>query len=859
MPTAWGLVLLVLPFLVPESAQALLRRVPEDLPTIQAAIDSSLATGDTVVVARGVWTEQLFIGPGRLTLASEHIFTGDTLDIEETVLDGEQQRNILFVAMDDSSQLELMGLTIRGGLKSMDWDTGWTTGGGVHFESPVARVRLRHLVFREGRGGTGSALWYAGAWFPFNNAHFDLENINVFDNHIPGNPYGTNQAFVIDDCRTLQARRLFVKGSTAPGSRQWSLSARDSTDVAGMWITGVTSALNNIAYLGVGRFGHARIRDIYFTNNHAYHPGSLVISCGEGAHLHLRNIHVSDNYYQDSPVDEASIGPNLTILADNASVDAESLFVNRNRVENCGTLLTAQAIFPAAPSWIRHLEVSGNRVGSRTAQATGGYNQRNPVKLTDLNLHGAIFADDTLESRYLGIGEYSSMSSWVLVSTIGMDTLRVSDVRLENLQHIDNDEYLEEDAMYGGAHGLITATRSLLISTYLHPDHLLRYVFVDSVIVRNSRINLILPEIDIPDMFQSTYIGTTMAIGLDHNQLPPPTVVLNNITLDGCDDGGLALSKLGSDVEISNLAILNTQRRGLYMTFGLVQADCHLRIRNLLLQNIQQEEFHRAWPYPLELVEQSALKLLVGSGIPTEVDIRNISILDCDLPILIQLKQRSDGSAYSITNALIAGNSYDFLQPWWSWTPPIDFRYSAVQEAVSGQHNLLIDDPGFDPDLGPPWLSFQSPCVDAGDPAPEDRDLEDPARPGVALWPSLGALRNDIGYTGGPGARASEYLVRVEPAPGSPATRPAGLALQPAYPNPFNATTTLRYTLTRPGRVRLAAYDLLGREVRVIEHRARGAGEHAASFDATGLASGVYLVELVAGRERAVRKVLLVK
>lgn len=851
--------LFLLLLLLPLVAEARVRRVPEDLPTIQAAVDSSLAGGDTVLVARGVWTEPVVIGPGRLTLASHHLFTGDTLDIEGTVLDGEEQRNLVFVAMDDSSRLEISGLTIRGGLSALDDATGRLVGGGLHVES-AGLVRVAHTVFRDNRGPWGGrALQFNGVGQSGRRTRFELEDLNAFDNHDATHlDDNTGYALSVQRCGRLVARRLFVNGSTAPGTGQYGLSAMDSCDVAGVWIAGVQGLRKKIAYFGCGDYGHASVRDVYFTGNHGYHPGSLAFGCRQGAHLRLRNIHVSDNTYQDSAVDEASIGPELEILADFATVDAESLFVNRNRVENCGQLLDARAVFPAAPSWIRHLEVIGNRVGTRTSQATGGYDQRNPVKLTDLNLHDATFADDTLESRYLGVGEYSSMSCWTLVSTIGMDTLQVRDVRFDNLQHIDNDEYLEEDAMYGGAHGLITSTRSLVISPYLHPDHLLRHVLVDSVSVVNSRINLILPEIDIPDMFQTTYVGTTMAIGLDDNQLPPPSVVLTNITLDGCDDGGLALVKLGSDVEISNLAILNTQRRGLYLTFGLSQADCRLRLRNLLLRNIQQEEFHRAWPYPLELVEQSALKLLVSSGLDSEIDIRNLSILDCDVPILIQLKQRSDGSAYPITNALIAGNSYDFLQPWWDWTPPIDFRYSAVQEAVAGQHNLLIDDPRFDPALGPPWLSFQSPCVDTGDPSTEDRDLEDPAHPGVALWPSRGALRNDIGYTGGPGARASEHLVSVEPAP-APATRPAGPALQPACPNPFNATTTLRFSLPRPARTRLAVFDLLGREVRVVENRARAAGEHAVVFEAGDLPSGLYVVELVAGRERAVEKVLLVK
>ena len=49
-------------------------------------------------------------------------------------------------------------------------------------------------------------------------------------------------------------------------------------------------------------------------------------------------------------------------------------------------------------------------------------------------------------------------------------------------------------------------------------------------------------------------------------------------------------------------------------------------------------------------------------------------------------------------------------------------------------------------------VSEDSPCIDAGDPDPACNDPEDPARPGYALYPALGTVRNDMGAYGGPGA-----------------------------------------------------------------------------------------------------------
>jgi hypothetical protein len=70
-----------------------------------------------------------------------------------------------------------------------------------------------------------------------------------------------------------------------------------------------------------------------------------------------------------------------------------------------------------------------------------------------------------------------------------------------------------------------------------------------------------------------------------------------------------------------------------------------------------------------------------------------------------------------------------------------------------------------------------------------------------------------------------------------------------ASPNPFAASTTIRFALAAPSAVRLAVYDVLGREVAVLVDGALEAGAHAAVFDAAALPSGAYLYRLSAGRQ----------
>lgn len=65
-------------------------------------------------------------------------------------------------------------------------------------------------------------------------------------------------------------------------------------------------------------------------------------------------------------------------------------------------------------------------------------------------------------------------------------------------------------------------------------------------------------------------------------------------------------------------------------------------------------------------------------------------------------------------------------------------------------------------------------------------------------------------------------------------------------PNPCNPTTIIRYVLPRGSVVSLAVYDILGREVAVLDRGVRCGGMHAVRFDGHGLAGGVYLYRLLA-------------
>ncbi len=87
---------------------------------------------------------------------------------------------------------------------------------------------------------------------------------------------------------------------------------------------------------------------------------------------------------------------------------------------------------------------------------------------------------------------------------------------------------------------------------------------------------------------------------------------------------------------------------------------------------------------------------------------------------------------------------------------------------------------------------------------------------------------------------------------------PALEVLGPARPNPFRPVTTITFELARSGPVRLAVYDVMGREISVLVEDRLGAGPHRATWRPGDAAPGVYFFRLAAaGVERTRRGVLI--
>jgi len=150
-------------------------------------------------------------------------------------------------------------------------------------------------------------------------------------------------------------------------------------------------------------------------------------------------------------------------------------------------------------------------------------------------------------------------------------------------------------------------------------------------------------------------------------------------------------------------------------------------------------------------------------------------------------------------------------------------------------HNISAD-PLYNPDHS---LDGHSPCINAGHPA---HRFDDPD-----------GTQNDMG--------AFPYSFGLFP---KPETLPTAYSLSQNHPNPFNPTTTISFSLTQAGPVKLTVFNILGQQVTTIIDGNLEAGQHSVVWDGTDthgttVASGIYFYRLNAGAFCDSKKMVLLK
>jgi parallel beta-helix repeat protein len=181
----------------------------------------------------------------------------------------------------------------------------------------------------------------------------------------------------------------------------------------------------------------------------------------------------------------------------------------------------------------------------------------------------------------------------------------------------------------------------------------------------------------------------------------------------------------------------------------------------------------------------------------------------------------------------------------------VQAAYCDIQGGWSGTGNINAD-PLFADTLF--HLSDNSPCIGKGIASLDfgsvtcccpTTDLAGNLRPNPA------GSNPDIGAYESPLATEVMNFAKTE--------IPQNYFLSQNYPNPFNPSTTIEFALPKSAFVTLKVYNLLGEEVATLIAEQRSAGIHKLKWDASGLASGVYLYRLEAGSFTQTKKLILIR
>ena len=88
---------------------------------------------------------------------------------------------------------------------------------------------------------------------------------------------------------------------------------------------------------------------------------------------------------------------------------------------------------------------------------------------------------------------------------------------------------------------------------------------------------------------------------------------------------------------------------------------------------------------------------------------------------------------------------------------------------------------------------------------------------------------------------------------------PIEYILSPNYPNPFNSSTKIKYSIPNTSLVTLKVYDILGKEIATLVNEEKPAGNYEVNFNGNRLSSGIYFYKIQAGGYSSMKKMVLLK
>ncbi len=215
---------------------------------------------------------------------------------------------------------------------------------------------------------------------------------------------------------------------------------------------------------------------------------------------------------------------------------------------------------------------------------------------------------------------------------------------------------------------------------------------------------------------------------------------------------------------------------------------------------------------------------------------------------LLNCTAYSNGTNYGMSGPIAAGSVMTLENCISAGTGGVSILATAVQATNSWMPPFVVTNEDF--------VSVDT----TGMRGPRNSDGSLPDVPFMHLAPGSDLIDSGT-YVGLPYYGSAPDLGCYETLPSAVAengTAPGAFALEQNYPNPFNPTTEILFSVARSGRAELAVYDVLGRKVATLfDALAQTGRQYRVTFDASGLASGVYFYTLESGARMDSKKLVL--
>lgn len=237
-----------------------------------------------------------------------------------------------------------------------------------------------------------------------------------------------------------------------------------------------------------------------------------------------------------------------------------------------------------------------------------------------------------------------------------------------------------------------------------------------------------------------------------------------------------------------------------------------------------------------------------GSGLKSSAQIINNTIVGNGSGIAAYTNSSSQAF---VMNNIVKNTGVEF-------TGNVYASYNLVEGGYTGTENINAD-PLFVANDSLYHLTLTSPCISAGIYkstvggvllTAKLTDYFGDARPRpFGMRSDLGAVEHDSGSVKDPTGVKEIFTDKI----------PTTFAMSQNFPNPFNPTTTIRYALPTDANVKLVVYDLLGREIATLANEEQPAGWKEVQWNATNVASGIYIYKLTADSFVETKKMLLLR